>query len=151
MNDDEKKVRHRAIDLLARREHGRLELCQKLIHKGFAPTVIETVLVQLEAENLLSEVRFIENFIRSKINHGHGPLRITQALKQKGVDSSEFTLYLENVDIDWQQLACEVRQKRFGQSLPQTPQAKAKQIRFLQYRGFTSDQIRAAFKSSFSP
>ena len=146
MNDDEKKVRHRAMDLLARREYGRSELCKKLISKGFAPTSIEPVLVELEAENLLSETRFVESFVRSKMAHGYGPLHIAQALRQKGVESSALTAYLEEVDIDWSQLASEVRQKRFGTNLPQTPQAKAKQMRFLQYRGFTSDHIRAAFR-----
>jgi regulatory protein len=40
-----------------------------------------------------------------------------------------------------------VRRRKFGSSPPQSLAERAKQARFLQYRGFTSDQIRAALNS----
>ncbi len=45
---------------------------------------------------------------------------------------------------DWVDRAREVRQKKFGKSLPADYAGKAKQARFLQYRGFTGAQIRQA-------
>ena len=45
---------------------------------------------------------------------------------------------------DWVERARSVRQKKFGKSLPADYAGKAKQARFLQYRGFTGAQIRQA-------
>ncbi len=45
---------------------------------------------------------------------------------------------------DWPARAREVRLKKFGRSEPENYAAKAKQARFLMYRGFTGAQIRTA-------
>ena len=45
---------------------------------------------------------------------------------------------------DWVAVARETRRKRFGAAGPADFHERARQARFLQYRGFTSEQIRAA-------
>jgi len=133
------------MDFLSRREHSRFELARKLARKGFESTIIDAVLSQLQADNLLSDQRFAESFVHSRINRGYGPLRIRQELRQRGVSDDLSTEALENNE-DWDELACHVREKRFGESLPKKPQERAKQSHFLYYRGFTSSQIKIALK-----
>jgi len=132
------------MDFLSRREHSRFELIRKLRQKGFESTVIESVLSQLQVDNLLNEQRFVESFVYSRINRGYGPLRIQQELRQRGITGDLLAQALENYD-DWTDLACQVRQKRFGET-PKNAQERAKQSRFLYYRGFSGTQIKIALK-----
>lgn len=144
-----KKARRAALDFLSRREHSRFELAQKLGQKGFDSTTIDFVLSRLQAENLLSEQRFVESFVHSRINKGYGPLYIRQALRQRGIASELVTELLENIE-NWAVLACQVRQKRFGEALPKNLPERAKQSRFLRYRGFTALHINSALKKKES-
>lgn len=54
---------------------------------------------------------------------------------------------LHEADIDWFSLAASARCKRFGEQIPGTIQDRAKQQRFLQYRGFTHEQITESFNT----
>lgn len=135
---------------LANREHSCLELHRKLIKKGFDSTVIATVLTQLQADNFLSEERFVENYLRSRISKGYGPLRIEQELRERGISSTLLSQALDFHDPQWIIRAQQAWQKRFGQNLSRERREQAKQIRFLQYRGFTSTQIKAVLSRSGS-
>ncbi len=142
--DAEGACRLRAMDLLARREHSRLELERKLGARGFEPGVIAQVLDNLMRDRLLDEDRFVESFIRARARKGQGPMRIRGELVQRGVDDSSVSAGLANAPRDWAALAAEVRTKRFGASAPADFGERARQAKFLQYRGFDGDQIRAA-------
>lgn len=135
---------------LAQREHSRLELHHKLIKKGFDSTVIATVLTQLQTDNLLSDERFVENYLRVRISKGYGPLRIEQELRERGIANTLLSQALNYHDPQWITRARQAWQKRFGQNLSPEWREQAKQIRFLQYRGFTSTQIKAVLSSSMS-
>jgi len=71
------------MDLLARREHTRLELERKLADREFDSTVIGDVLDRLQEDGLLDEDRFIESFVRTRVGKGHGPARIQAELGQR--------------------------------------------------------------------
>ncbi len=142
-----KQAQQCAITYLARREYARRELHLKLANKGFDSNTIEQVLTQLQRDNLLSEERFIENYRRSRINKGYGPLRIEQELRERGIDGLLLREAMNSSDPEWITRASHVRHQRFGHQIPVEPREKAKQIRFLQYRGFTGDQIKAALSS----
>ena len=73
-------------------------------------------------------------------------MRIQQELKQKGVSAELIEQYLDNNDY-WRNIAKEVREKRFGATLPKDYKDIAKQMRFLQYRGFSNEQLRHLFDS----
>ncbi len=88
-----------------------------------------------------SDRRFTESFVQQRYNKGHGPLKIEQELKQRGVDATLISECLYQAEFDWQQLAVETREKKFGVEIPRDYQKKAKQSRFLYSRGFTSEQI----------
>ena len=73
------------MDLLARREHGITELSRKLIVKKFDPQLVEEAIDGLVRENLLSDERFCESMINSRLNRGHGPIKVSFELRNKGV------------------------------------------------------------------
>lgn len=137
----------RAMDLLARREHSRVQLQRKLTEKGFAVAAVEQVLAQLATENLQSDHRYTENYVHARGQKGYGPLRIQMELREHGIPDELVAEYLDMKDPLWRQQAIAVRGKKFGEGLPAEYQAKAKQMRFLQYRGFTSEQIRYALEA----
>ncbi len=132
------------MNLLARREHTRAELCTKLAAREYSPEEIEATVTALVAEGLLSDERFAGAFVAAKMRVGQGPVRIRMELKKRGVDTEIIQLHLGNSEIEWCSLVKEVRSKKFGEVVPEEFKEKARQMRFLEYRGFTGEQIRAA-------
>lgn len=128
-------IRKVAMDLLAMREHGRIELKRKLLRKGALPALIEDVLDQLTQDKLLNENRYLESYIRSRANNGYGPLRIQQELFERGINKADIIQALKESGYDWQEQLQRVWQRKFGSS-PKNLKEKAKQVRFLLYRGF---------------
>lgn len=141
---DSAKARKKAMDYLARREHGRHELVQKLIAAGFDSETAGETVSKLAGEGLQDDRRFVESYVRSRINQGKGPLRIRQELGERDVGDDMIDEALEDAAEDWFALAIRVRQKKFGPELPGEFREKARQMRFLQYRGFDSAQIQTA-------
>lgn len=139
--------RRTAMNLLARREHSSRELKRKLKVRGMEGAAVDQALAALQEERLLSDERFVEMLVHSRISKGQGPLRIQAELREHGVSDDLVSAAVDVNDPQWHDKIKEVRHKRFGASLPSTIDERAKQMRFLQYRGFTSEQIRAAFKS----
>lgn len=137
-NADARDIRLQAMNLLARREHLRRELEIKLGKRFGADsaTDVRVVLDQLEDENLLSDARFTDAYIRQRSARGYGPERIRQELRQKGVADGLLEDALAAADIDWAALARDVRIKKFGAARPEEFSEKARQLRFLNYRGF---------------
>ena len=138
------EARKKAMDFLARREYGQAELIKKLAAKGFALTAAERAVIQLTDDGLQSDQRFAENFVQSRVNQGKGPVRIRMDLEQRGIAAEAVSVALEASATDWYQLARDTKQKKFGEEQATDFKARAQQMRFLQYRGFESDHIRAA-------
>ena len=133
------------MDFLARREYGQNELIKKLADKGYAYRLVEQEIQKLTGERLQSDDRFAEAFVQSRINQGKGPVRIRLDLSQRGISDAVVEMAIEESAADWHGLACEVRLRKFGDSSPADFKAKAKQMRFLQYRGFEQDHVQGAF------
>jgi len=106
--------------------------------------VADDAVAQLVEEGLQSDARFVEAFVRSRINQGKGPARIRADLRGKGVSDGDTEDGIREADQDWYALAVEVRLKKFGAERPAEFKDKARQMRFLQSRGFGQDQIQAA-------
>lgn len=138
------RARAQALKLLARREHAPMELMRKLRQRGYEQDIVERVIDELTAENFLSVERYAENVAYSRAQRGQGPNRIYAELAAVNVDGELIETVLSRLDIDWTASAQTVRQKRFGNEHPTDHAARAKQMRFLQQRGFTSDQIKFA-------
>ncbi len=145
MATDDKPVEIAAVRLLARREHGTQELKRKLAAKGHDADAIERVVQKLGAKRLVSDERFITSFVHHHAKRGQGPVRIRTELRQQGIAAEAVEEALRSAEVEWNALAGDVRRRKFGSSPPRSMAERAKQSRFLQYRGFTADQIRAAF------
>lgn len=142
------RVRASAIALLARRDFASGELRLKLTHQGYAGELVAETVTDLVSEGVLNDVRYAENFVSYHAGRGEGPLRIEAELKEFGLASDLIRAALDSGP-DWKTRAREVRTRRFGADVPDSWAEKAKQGRFLQYRGFSSEQVRAALGPDF--
>jgi regulatory protein len=142
----EQEVRNTAMKLLAQREHSRYELQNKLLVRKYDDDIIKQILDELEQANLQSDDRFAKAYTRMKMRRGFGPVRIHQELHDRGINAELIEQCLV-IDLDaWARLAADVRVKKFGDDVPQDFVGRAKQMRFLQYRGFTTEQIKHGMK-----
>ena len=141
-----KEIRKKAMDFLARREYGQTELIRKLADKGYVFRLVDEQIQRLTEECLQSDDRFAEAFVQSRINQGKGPVRIRLDLGQRGISDAVIEMAIEASAADWHGLASEVRLRKFGDAAPADFKAKAKQMRFLQYRGFEQDHVQGAFR-----
>jgi regulatory protein len=134
-----------ALDALARREHSRHELRDRLRERhGVDGEALDAVLDALEADGLLSDRRFAESFARARAGRGQGPVRIRHDLRGRGVAAALVDEALAALDVDWYRLAADLLARRFGEAPPEDYAEKARRMRFLQQRGFSHDQIREA-------
>jgi regulatory protein len=133
--------------LLGRREYARGELAAVLQRKGYAQPAIAEALSELAGEGLLDDARYAESLVRQLMGRGQGPSRIQQALHQAGISTDLISVALAG-EWDWHALATEIRRRRFGSEPPTSWPEKARQMRFLQYRGFSKDHIASALGSS---
>jgi regulatory protein len=141
-------ARRVALNLLARREHSRLEMQYKLSRRGYGPTVIDAVLEWLMAEELLNEHRYAELYAHSRADKGYGPVRIRQELCERGVPLEIIATILGDLEGYWMPKLAALQRKRFGSVVPVGAAGRAQQFRFLRHRGFTSEQIKALFRGA---
>ena len=138
----------RALAMLARREHSSGEIRQKLRDIGGDAALIDAVLADLQSRKLQSDVRFAESFVRSRAERGYGPRAIEMGLRERGLDKAAASDALAASGYDWREQAVVVRERRFGSGLPREPRERARQLRFLQCRGFAGGEISAALKGA---
>lgn len=109
--------------------------------------MVEDVLDALEREGYLSDERFAESFVNMRVRRGHGPIRIKNDMKQKQLASELISDAFEACEADWFELAREVRERKYGDELPTEFKEKARQMRFLQSRGFEMQHIQYALQA----
>ncbi|MCQ4262006.1 recombination regulator RecX [Stutzerimonas stutzeri] len=148
--DNPVAVRRAAMDLLARREHGRVELTRKLRQRGAPPDLIEPALDRLCEQGLLSESRYLESYVRSRANAGYGPLRIREELAQRGLPRADIEQALRDSGFDWTEQLRDLWQRKFAGQLPADARERAKQGRFLSYRGYSLELISRLLRSGGS-
>jgi regulatory protein len=139
-----------AVALLGRRDFCSGELRQKLEADGYDRTLVEAAVADLVEAKIVNDARYAENYVTYHAERGQGPVRIGADLMALDLPSDLIQIALDSGP-DWRQKAREVRIRRFGLADPQIWSQKAKQGRFLQYRGFSSDHIRAALGPDFDP
>jgi regulatory protein len=141
-------VRLAAVKLLARRDFATGELATRLRQDGYPAEAVAAVIADLTAGRILDDGRFAAQYVTYHAGRGQGPRRIAADLGARGVAESHIDAALD-AGPDWAALAREVRIRRFGLKPPGTWAEMAKQGRFLQYRGFSSDHIRSALGPDF--
>lgn len=138
------ELKAKAVQLLARREHSRAELAQKLAPHGSAED-IETVLDELRRNNLQSDARFAESYVRS---HGErfGAAKLRHTLRGKGIAAELVESHLAAESLpDEIERARSLWARKFA-AAPADAREWARQARFLQSRGFATDVIRRVLK-----
>lgn len=133
-------ARQRAIRFLERRDYPRGELQEKLVQDGFERHIACDAVTDLEAANLLSDTKFAQSFVSSKIAAGWGLTRIERELSRRGVEVSKLAGWPHDY-IDPEEefsRALEVASKKTVRE----PNAQAKMARFLVGRGFSYDVAR---------
>lgn len=134
-------IKNAALLLLSRREHSKYELRSKLARKFSDTEQVERLLIDLAENNLQSEERFIESFIRAKRALGKGPKYIKQELRHRGISEYLIASYVYEEDEDWLELAAEVYNKKFSDLPLSDVKEKARRIRFMVSRGFTPESV----------
>lgn len=157
------RLRWLAFYYLSKRELSRYELEQKLLNKDFSLDVITPLLDEFAKEGYQSDRRFAQMLVRESIRKSRGKRHISHALKKAKVcldmtvdelidsataDTFDETILADITDggVDWLLLAVEARCKKYGNDIPTDPKHKARQLRFLQYRGFAMDVCFEALK-----
>jgi regulatory protein len=136
------ELRIAAMNFLARREHSLHELKQKLKKRFNDHGLIHTELQRLVEENLQSDDRYADSYLRSRSGRGFGPVRIRQEMRERGLDDIAVGQAMSRADIDWFEVAQEAYRKKFGVSRAEELKEKARRIRFMEYRGFTSEHFQ---------
>ena len=140
---------NKAIELLARREHSQAELREKLKRKFECTDVdIAQVLARLVELGYQCDQRFAVAFTRERLYRGLGERRIIQELKFKGINASIGEAILaEQAQGDFAaEILIERTWRKKFKAIPQDQKERAKQYRFLQYRGFGGDDISCLFE-----
>ena len=141
-DDDEQvsEIRGRAFRILTRREHSAFELRKKLSRYA-SDRILALVLEQFEKDGYQSDERFAEMLCRTRVSNGKGPVKIRYELNEHHIDTTIIDSCMAEFDGQWQALANEVRIRKFGSAPPVDYTEWARQARFLQQRGFSSEYI----------
>ncbi|EAS43465.1 recombination regulator RecX [Photobacterium profundum] len=133
-----------AIGYLSRRDHAEMELRIKLQGKHYGQDEIDSAITDCLEHGWLNDHRYTSLIVRNSIAKGLGELRLREELKKKGISEAIINLVFEECDVDWFEHAKDVALRKFGISDADTLKEKAKRYRFMEYRGFDSDQISYA-------
>lgn len=154
-------LRWLAFYYLSKKELSRHELKAKLIAKDCDPQAVDDLLDEFAEKGYQSDTRCATMLVRETVRKGRGVRYLTDSLKKAGLDVKAFggvdeLIAMSDVDsvadgtildddnkgddrddeINWLKLAVEARCKKYGNTIPKDPKEKARQLRFLQYRGF---------------
>ena len=128
---------------MARREYSTGEATAALVRKGYDAAIVAATVAELQEEHLLDDVRYAEAVVRMLTGRGQGPQRVRHALNAAGLSPDAVAAALDTAP-DWMLLAADVRRRKFGTRIPKDWPGRARQMRFLQYRGFSKDHIASA-------
>lgn len=146
-NSDKPKIniKHKALDFLSRRDYSYQELYQKLLKYTDDHDEITDVLDEMVQKKFLNEERYIENFIASK-SKKYGSLKLKYILNSKTENHDLVEQIYRDSEVDELTTATTLLQKKY-RNIPQDHNERAKYIRFLLSRGFTTGVALNALKN----
>lgn len=139
-------LKGRALRYLSMREHSRLELGRKLARHAGEGDDVEALLDALEAAKLLSQERFSESLVHRRAGR-FGNQRILSELHSHGVAGDALSEIKGRLAQDETARARAVRDKKFGHA-PADAAERARQMRFLQQRGFSHSAIQTLMRTA---
>ncbi|WP_205746064.1 MULTISPECIES: regulatory protein RecX [Dyella] len=132
----------KALGLLARREHSRVELKRKLRQGGYEGAESSEAIDRLGEQHYQDDLRFAEVLIRSRASQGYGPLRLRAELKTHGLSETRIRQLLDEADMDWTASAANQLRRRYGGLGSADPAEKQRRAQFLLRRGFPAATVR---------
>ena len=141
----EAEVHDIAVRYLSRREYGVEELRRKLLQRGGEPEITDKVVSDLADRDLVSDERFTEMYVRMRIRHLYGPMKIRGELRSRGIADGQINAALPSDQETWFDSASQWAQKRCQGELDYAGRAKI--YRSLMNRGFTHEQTNVALDS----
>ncbi|MAF07358.1 MAG: hypothetical protein CL389_05825 [Acidiferrobacteraceae bacterium] len=145
------QVRDKALGLLARREHSRGELQQKLLQRGYKSPLINQVLDELCARDELSDSRYAQALVSHRAKTGYGPAYIRQELRERRVDPRIIDSVLSDAEFCWAEIASAKYASHFQNQVIQDYRDWARRASYLQRRGFDTETIRRVLGEWQSP
>ena len=139
-------LRERALRLLARREHSRIELARKLAPHAESGEALEALLDDLVSRRLLSDERYVEMRLNARAAR-FGNARLAYELRTQGV-SEELVDAALGASEDEFSRARQVWQRKFGDKATDAAE-RARQMRFLLSRGFSGETTRRVVRGDF--
>ncbi len=144
--ESQKEIRKICVAFLTRREHSQQELLTKLVFKGFDRFDSQSVINDLVAEGWQSDDRFAEAYTRYRIKKGYGPIKISNELRQRGIESFDLEPVVLDLTEGWFELLEQVYDKKYAENKTISSKEWLKRSRFLQQRGFSGELIKQLFK-----
>ena len=145
--DDSKKTKpsayHKALGLLARREHSRRELKLKLTRGGYEGDEAGEALDRLGEQHYQDDDRFAEVLVRSRAAQGYGPMRLRAEPKSHGLSDARIRAVLDEAGVDWDASALAQLRRRFGAGSAPDREERARRAQFLLRRGFPAATVRS--------
>ena len=141
---DKTKLRNRALYWLSKRDYSIKDFRVKLDKVCELTELKDELIEDFLQRDWLNEQRYINAFVRSRVAAGLGLRRILMELQQHGIKSSDAELFLEQLDVDWFAQAQTTYVRKYGDKPVVDYKDKSKRFRFMQYRGFNSEQIQYA-------
>lgn len=145
MDEVGKEIRETCLRLLARREHSRKELLDKLVIKGFNKDKVLAVIDELVLQGWQNDLRYAESYARYRIQKGYGPIRIACELRQNGIDAAKLEGIVQKAADSWMDLLEQAYTRKYKYHTPIDRSEWAKRSRFLLHRGFSTEMISALF------
>jgi regulatory protein len=141
-----KQIKKDCLRLLTRRDHSRKEIQHKMAVKGYESSQVSAVIDDLAQQSWQDDSRYAESYARMRSHKGFGPIHIAYELKQQGIEAHTVDKVLQATSDNWLNLMEQVYNKKYPESLAMDINERAKRIRFLLQRGFSSAMITTLFK-----
>lgn len=127
------------LSWLARREYSVREASCRLARKGVTQARVDDVMERFVSEGVISDQRFAESLVRTRVSRGHGPLLVTAELRRRGIEREIADRAM--AEYKWRDIGQTAKIKRFGEDNPENSKEFDRQARFLAGRGFPMDII----------
>ena len=141
------RAKRRAMYLLQQMDRSRRNLQEKLKENGYPAEAVEAALSYVESYHYVDDERMARSFVRfakeKKSRH-----RILQDLLAKGIDREVIELALEEefTEPEEDQIRMWIRKKGYSDETAE-PKERAKMVRFLAGKGFSSSDIFRVLRS----
>ncbi len=141
-----KQIKKECLLLLARRDYSRKEIHDKLAIKGYAHGDVSMVVDELAQEGWQDDTRYAESYARVRSQKGFGPVRIAYELRQQGIEPETVEKIVRSMTDNWMAILQRVYVKKYSRPESVDKNERARRIRFLLQRGFSSGMINTLFE-----